>query len=101
MPSDNWCIQNGYYDVIDNQGTELKIINYKRAVQENPDLLTAVSKLEEMLQLRGFPPKNLEQTLKSLEMQKVRENQVTSFDSASSIAVSAMDELNSIAKASY
>ena len=99
VPSDNWCIQNGYYDVIDNQGTELKIINYKRAVQENPDLLTAVSKLEEMLQLRGFPPKNLEQTLKSLEMQKVRENQVTSFDSASSIAVSAMDELNSIAKA--
>ena len=34
IPSDNWCIQNGYYDVIDNQGTEMKIVNYKKAVQK-------------------------------------------------------------------
>lgn len=99
IPSDNWCIQNGYFDTYDNQGTETKIINYKKAVQEDPNLLLAVSKLEEMLQLRGFPPKNLEQSLKSLEMQKARENQVTSFDSGSSVAVSAQDELNSVAKA--
>ena len=99
IPSDNWCIQNGYYDVIDNQGTEMKVVNYKKAVQENPELLSAVSKLEEMLQLRGFPPKNLEQTLKSLEMQQTRNNQVTSFDSGSSIAISPQDELNSVAKA--
>lgn len=98
IPSDNWCIQNGYYDVIDNQGTEKKVVNYKRAVQENSELLSAVSKLEEMLQLRGFPPKNLEQTLKSLEMQQTRDNQVSS-KYGSSIAVSPQDELNSIAKA--
>ena len=98
IPSDNWCIQNGYYDVIDNQGTEKKVVNYKRAVQENSELLSAVSKLEEMLQLRGFPPKNLEQTLKSLEMQQTRDNQV-SYKYGSSIAVSPQDELNSIAKA--
>ena len=98
IPSDNWCIQNGYYDVIDNQGTEKKVVNYKRAVQENSELLSAVSKLEEMLQLRGFPPKNLEQTLKSLELQQTRDNQVSS-KYGSSIAVSPQDELNSIAKA--
>jgi hypothetical protein len=99
VPSDNWCFQNGAFDIIDNQGTELKVPNYKKAVQENSDLLIAVSKLEEMLQLRGFPPKNLEQTLKSLEMQQTRNNQVTSFDSGSSIALSPQDELNSVAKA--
>lgn len=98
IPSDNWCIQNGYYDVIDNQGTEKKVPNYKRAVQENSELLSAVSKLEEMLQLRGFPPKNLEQTLKSLEMQNTRDNMASS-KYGSSIAVSPQDELNSVAKA--
>ena len=99
IPSDNWCIQNGYFDVIDNQGTETKVVNYKKAVQESPELLSAVSKLEEMLQIRGFTPKNLEQTLKSLEMQQTRNNQVASFDSGSSIALSPQDELNSVAKA--
>ena len=98
IPSDNWCIQNGYYDVRDDQGTEKKVVNYKKAVQENAELLSAVSKLEEMLQLRGFPPKNLEQTLKSLEMQQTRDNQVSS-KYGSSIAVSPQDELNSVAKA--
>jgi hypothetical protein len=99
IPSDNWCIQNKYYDVVNDQGTERKIMNYKKAVQENFELLAAVNSLENILQERGFPPKNLEQTMKSLEMQKAKQNMVTSFDSGSSVAVSAADELNSIAKA--
>ena len=99
IPSDNWCIQNNFFDVINDQGTERKIMNYKKAVQENFNLLAAVNSLENILQERGFPPKNLEQTLKSLEMQKAKQNMVTSFDSGSSVAVSAADELNSIAKA--
>ena len=99
IPSDNWCINNGFFDVINDQGTERKIMNYKKAVQENFELLAAVNSLENILQERGFPPKNLEQTMKSLEMQKAKQNMVTSFDSGSSVAVSAADELNSIAKA--
>jgi len=99
IPSDNWCIQNNFFDVINDQGTERKIMNYKKAVQMNFELLAAVNSLENILQERGFPPKNLEQTLKSLEMQKAKQNMVTSFDSGSSVAVSAADELNSIAKA--
>ena len=99
IPSDNWCIDNEYYDVINDQGTERKIMNYKKAVQENFQLLAVVNSLENILQERGFPPKNLEQTLKSLEKQTAKQNMVTSFDSGSSVAVSAADELNSIAKA--
>lgn len=99
IPSDNWCIQNNFFDVINDQGTERKIMNYKKAVQENFELATAIVSLETVLLERGFPPKNLEQTLKSLEMQKAKQNMVTSFDSGSSVAVSAADELNSIAKA--
>ena len=30
VPSDNWCFQNGAFDIIDNQGTELKVPNYKK-----------------------------------------------------------------------
>ena len=39
IPSDNWCIQNGYYDVIDNQGTEKKVVDALQGVSENKTML--------------------------------------------------------------
>ena len=39
VPSDAWCNTNGYMMEFDNQGTTVKIPNYKKAFQENPDLL--------------------------------------------------------------
>ena len=39
VPSDNWCIKNGFFTEFDNMGTKMKIPDYRRAIQENSDLL--------------------------------------------------------------
>ncbi|MCB0383400.1 MAG: hypothetical protein KDD05_08920, partial [Psychroserpens sp.] len=35
VPSDVWCNQNGYMIEFDNQGSTIRIPDYKRAFQEN------------------------------------------------------------------
>ena len=45
VPSDAWCISNGYVTVYDNQGTETKIPDYKAAFQSDMDLALAISKI--------------------------------------------------------
>ena len=42
VPSDNWCILNGYFMEFDNQGTKDKIPDYKKALKENTDLLSVI-----------------------------------------------------------
>ena len=39
IPSDVWCNTNKYMTTFDNQGTATKIPDYKKAFQENADLL--------------------------------------------------------------
>ncbi|WNH08141.1 DUF6175 family protein [Thalassobellus suaedae] len=66
VPSDNWCITNGYVLDFDNQGTHVVIPDYKRAFQESSDLLLVVSKLNGLMADRGFPLKNMESEIKSI-----------------------------------
>ena len=56
VPSDNWCIQNGYFMEFDNQGTKVKIPNYKQALQENTEILLVISSINSMMSDRGFSP---------------------------------------------
>ena len=35
VPSDVWCSKNGYMMEFDNQGTKIKIPDYKKALQED------------------------------------------------------------------
>ena len=67
VPSDVWCNQRGYMLEFDNQGTYVQVPDYKRAMQENAALLIVISKINELMASRGFPLKNLESVLKSLE----------------------------------
>lgn len=68
IPSDNWCISHGYFTESKNDdGTVYKLMDYKRAFQESPDLLPCISKINEMMIKNDFPLKNLESEMKSLE----------------------------------
>ena len=62
----------------DNQGSIVKVPDYKRALQENSDLLIAISKINELMATRGFPLKNLESALKSLESESAEDAMLTS-----------------------
>ena len=67
LPSDVWCNTNGYMLEFDNQGTKVKVPDYKKAFQENADLLAVISKINGLMADRGFPLKNAESAIKSLE----------------------------------
>lgn len=98
VPSDVWCTQNGYMQEFDNQGTVIKVPDYKRALQENSDLLLVMSKINEMMSERGFPLKNLESALKSLQDQSA-EDALTMSKTGAAIAENPIDQLKKVAKA--
>lgn len=98
VPSDNWCILNGYFMEFDNQGTKVKIPDYKKALQENTDLLAVISKINTLMADRGFPLKNLESAIKTLESESA-ENSMLSSKSGAAVAESPVDKLKKVAKA--
>jgi hypothetical protein len=98
LPSDNWCIQNGFITEYDNQGTPTKVADYKRAFQESSDLLLVVSKINGLMADRGFPLKNAESVLKSLASESA-EDAILSSKSGASVAESPIDKLKKTAKA--
>ncbi|HUW05240.1 MAG TPA: DUF6175 family protein [Williamwhitmania sp.] len=98
VPSDVWCNQNGYMLEYDNQGVKVKVPDYKRALQENADLLLVISKINELMADRGFPLKNLESSLKSLENESAEEAMLSS-KSGAGISESPIDKLKKVAKA--
>ena len=96
VPSDLWCNTNGYMMEFDNQGTRVKLPDYKRAMQESADLMVVISKINELMTQRGFPLKNLESSLKSLEIEDA-ETAMTSSRSGAEISESPIDKLKNIA----
>jgi len=98
VPSDNWCIQNGYTMTFDDQGSQKVLPDYRKALQGDADLLLVIGKINSMMADRGFPLKNLESVMKRIEQQSA-ENSVTMSKQGSSIMESPLDILKRTAKA--
>ena len=97
IPSDVWCIANGFYTEVDNMGTTVKVPNYKQALQESMGLKLAVAKLNDLMAERQFPLQSLEQTLKNIEQQRMEDN-LTMSKAGNELAESPLDEVARIAK---
>lgn len=98
VPSDAWCIKNGFFLEFDNQGTKTKIPDYKRAFQESTDVLAVISKINGLMADRGFPLKNMESAIKTLESEAAENNMLTS-KGGGAVAESPVDKLKKVAKA--
>ncbi len=99
IPSDAWCNQNGYMMSFENQGSIVKIPDYKRAFQENSEVLQVISQINGMMADRGFPLKNMESSIKTLESNSAEDNMRSSKDSGSEVSENPIDALKNIAKA--
>ncbi|MCF8272706.1 MAG: DUF6175 family protein [Flavobacteriaceae bacterium] len=99
VPSDNWCITNGFVLEFDNQGTTETIPDYKRAFQENSDLLLVVSKINGLMADRGFPLKNMESEIKSIAQVTALDAMRSSKSSGDTAANSPVDQLLNQSKA--
>lgn len=78
IPSDNWCIKNGYVQTQDVMGTIKTFPDYKAAVQNDTELLMVLGKINTLMADRGFPLKNLESVLKTLETESAQVSMLTS-----------------------
>lgn len=98
VPSDVWCNQNGYVQLIDNQGTTQTIPDYAQALQNDMDLKLVVSKINDLMADRGFPLKDLEAQLKIIQQQNAEQNLMTS-KAGNEMAETPVDRLLRTAKA--
>lgn len=99
VPSDVWCNQNGYVDAIDNQGTTVIVPNYVNAFQNDMELKLVISKINDLMAERGFPLKDLEAEIKSINQSAAEDNMIVSKNSGAEITESAYEKLRRRAKA--
>ena len=98
VPSDVWCNQNGYVQIIDNQGTKQVIPDYQQALQNDMDLKLAIAKINDLMMERSFPCKDLESQIKIINQQTAEANLITSKN-GNEMAESPIDRLLRTAKA--
>lgn len=99
LPSDNWCVQRYFITEYDNQGTKVKVPDYKTAFQEDTEIGQVISKIGSLMVERGFPLKDVEQELKNIESRNAEDAMTASTSSGSSITESPLDKLKNRAKA--
>lgn len=59
VPSHVWCSDKGYISSYDNQGETEEIPDYKRALQNDRELMNVISKINILMADRGFPLQDL------------------------------------------
>lgn len=102
VPSRQWCIQKGYYTSFDNFGERERVPDYRRALDENPDLLLVISKINSLYTDRGFPLKDLSQTLSSISRNSAEDAALSmdrENDGKGAMAESLFDRIRNTAKA--
>lgn len=99
IPSDAYCLREGYVTTYqDESGNTKNAADYSRAFLNDENLRLAISELSSIMAQRGFPLKDLEQTLKSMETQEA-EAALFMGSGGGAIYESPLDKLKRTAKA--
>lgn len=99
LPSDNWCNQRYFMETFDDQGTKKKAPNYKQAFQEDTELAQVIAKIGELMIKKGYELKDVEQSLKNLDLTNAEESVTRSSTSNSQITETPLDKLKKRVKA--
>ena len=99
VPSDNFCISQGYFTTVNINGNDQKIPDYKKAFQENSQIRLVITKMGSIMSDRGFPLKDLEQTMKSIETESAELGMLASKSSGAAIKETPIEVLKRTAKA--
>lgn len=97
IPSDTWCVEQGFTKTFDNIGERKVVPDYSTALMSSGDLKVAITTLSSMMAERGFPLEDMEQKLKSLEAGSAEDMLITSRD-GSETAETPYDKLKKTAK---
>lgn len=100
VPSDAWCQRNNCMTTFtDETGARQAVPNYRKAVSQSEELRLVISEMATIMADRGFPLKDLEQSLKSLQQEDAELSLIQSKSSGSTILESPSDKLKRVAKA--
>ena len=99
VPSDAWCIRNGYTQPFEAYGESQEIPDYARAMRENTDIREIVSAMGEFMAQQDFPIQSLEQELKRIAQEEVETSVLTGRDTGAGVAESPIERLRRTAKA--
>lgn len=98
VPSDVYCISNGYSQQFVANGVEQTLPDYKKMLQNDRNMRLAITKLAAIMADRGFPLKDLEQELKNLAQEEA-EVAAMQGKEGGEIVESPIDKLKRTAKA--
>ena len=99
LPSDNWCEQRYFMKEFNNEGVRQKVPDYKLVFQEDIEIGQVISKIGSLMADRGFPLKDAEQEIKTVEARNEESKVIISRTSGASILESPLDKLKNRAKA--
>lgn len=93
LPSDNWCTQRYFMTTYSNQGSDVKVPNYKQAFMEDTELPQVISKVGGVLTELGYSLKDAEQEIKSISVKTAEDNVTQSKTSGAMLVESPLDML--------
>ena len=99
VPANSWCSAHGYLQKYSNQGVETEVPDYEKALNNDMELTMVISKIGELFAERGYPLKDLAQTIKGIQRNEAEDEVLVSSTSGASLAESQIDRLNKRAKA--
>lgn len=98
FPSNVWCSTNNCMTTFNNQGVTEYVPDYNKALNTNADLSAVISKIGGLMSDRGFPLKDLGQTMRSLNNNNALNSVSVSRSSGAKIQESPLDRLMRVAK---
>ena len=102
IPSDAYCSRHGYTtEWIDENGNKNVVSDIANIFKQDDieDLRLVISELSQIMAERGFPLKDLEQTLKSIQQETVEMGLLESSSSGTYVTESMLDKVKRTAKA--
>ena len=102
IPSDAYCSRHGYTtEWVDENGNKNVVPDIANIFKQDDieDLRLVISELSQIMAERGFPLKDLEQTLKSIQQETVEMSLLESSTSGAYITESMLDKVKRTAKA--
>lgn len=92
LPSDSWCEQRYFMMEFNDQGTVIKVPDYRKAYLEDTEIGPVLSQIGQLLTDMGYSLKDSEQEIKRLAVVQAEDNVTISSD-GSSFAESPLDIL--------
>lgn len=93
LPSDNWCTMRFFTTTYTNQGIKVRVPDYQKAFQEDPEIKAVIAGVGQLMTDRGYSVKDCERELKELNNRMAEDNVTSSKTSGASLEESPLDQL--------